>query len=222
MKKLFAILTTLLPWPLRRWLLVQLWGYDLHPTSRIGLSLVLVDKLVLRASARIGHGNVIKGAALVQLDEHSSIGNGNWITGFPRGTASRHFAHQPERQPELRLGAHAAITNRHLIDCTHRVEIGAFTTFAGFRSQILTHSIDLRLARQHSEPITVGAYCFLGTDCVLLGGAVLPDRSVLGAKSLLNKAYTEPGQLYAGVPARSVAPLPPDAAYFSRTEGFIF
>ncbi len=183
---------------------------------------MLVDKLVLGPDARIGHGNVIKGAALVRLAEQGFIGNGNWITGFPAGTGSRHFAHQPDRRPELHLGAHAAITNRHLIDCTHRVEIGAFTTFAGFRSQILTHSIDLQLARQHSEPITVGAYCFVGTDCVLLGGAALPDRSVLGAKSLLNKAYTDPGQLYAGVPARPVAPLPADAAYFSRETGFIY
>lgn len=222
MKKLVTILTALLPWPVRRWLLIQLWGYDLHPTSRIGLSLVLVDKLVLHAGARIGNGNVIKGLALVEIGEQGFIGNGNWITGFPRGADSCHFAHQPDRCPELRVGAHAAITNRHLIDCTHRVEIGAFTTFAGFRSQILTHSIDLRLARQHSEPITIGAYCFVGTDCVLLGGAALPERSVLGAKSLLNKAYTEPGQLYAGVPARPVGSLPADAAYFSRTEGFVF
>ena len=86
----------------------------------------------------------------------------------------------------------------------------------------MTHSIDLQLARQHSEPITVGAYCFVGTDCVLLGGAALPDRSVLGAKSLLNKPYTEPGQLYGGVPARPVAALPADAAYFSREAGFIY
>ena len=109
-KKLLALLILALPWPLRRWLLTRVWGYELHPTSRIGLSLVLVDKLVLGAGARIGHGNVIKGAALVELGEAGFIGNGNWITGFPLGTGTRHFAHQPERRPELRVGAHAAIT----------------------------------------------------------------------------------------------------------------
>ena len=221
MKKLIAIFTALLPWPLRRWLLTRLWGYELHPTSRIGLSLVLADKLVLQAGARIGHGNVIKGLALVRVAEQGFIGNLNWITGFPLGTDTQHFSHQPERRPELHVGAHAAITHRHMIDCTHRVEIGAFSIFAGFRSQILTHSVDLVQARQHSEPITVGAYCFVGTGCVLLGGAALPDRSVLGALSLLNKAQVEPGQLYAGVPARLVAPVPADAAFFSRTAGFI-
>ncbi|MBV9658043.1 MAG: acyltransferase [Verrucomicrobia bacterium] len=221
MKKLCALLVLLLPWPLRRRLLAWLWKYELHPTSRIGLSLVLADRLELAAGARIGHGNVIKGLALVRIAEHGLIGNLNWITGFPLGLRTRHFAHQPERRPELHIGAHAAVTHRHMIDCTHRVEIGAFSIFAGFRSQILTHSIDLTQSRQHSEPITIGAYCFVGTGCVLLGGAALPDRSVLGALSLLNKAHVEPGQLYAGVPARPVVSLPADARFFSRAEGYI-
>ena len=102
------------------------------------------------------------------------------------------------------------------------MKIGAFAIFAGFRSQILTHSVDLAESRQSSAPITVGAHCFVGTGCVLLGGAALPDRSVLGALSLLNKAYTEPGQLYAGVPARLVGPVPAGAKFFSRAEGFIY
>ena len=70
--------------------------------------------------------------------------------------------------------------------------------------------------------MTVGAYCFVGTNCVLLGGAALPDRSVLGAKSLLNKAFTEPGQLYGGVPAKLLQPIPQaETAYFHRQEGSV-
>ena len=146
------------------------------------------------------------------------MGNLCWITGFPPGP-SRHFAHQPERRPELHVGAHAAITHRHLIDCTATVTIGPFTTFAGYQSQILTHSIDLAASRQSSAPVTIGAYCFVGTNCVLLGGAALPDRSVLGAKSLLNKAYAEELTLYGGTPARPIQALPEDTAYFHRAEG---
>lgn len=90
------------------------------------------------------------------------------------------------------VGEHSAITNRHLIDCTDRVTLGRFTTFAGFRSQILAHSIDLAECRQSARPVTIGDYCFVGTDCVLLGGSALPDCSVLAAKSLLNKPQSEP------------------------------
>ena len=55
----------------------------------------------------------------------------------------------------------------------------------------------------------------------MLGGAVLPDASVLGALSLLNKAHTQPNQLYAGSPAQAMKALDPQGAYFTRTRGFV-
>jgi acetyltransferase-like isoleucine patch superfamily enzyme len=85
----------------------------------------------------------------------------------------------------------------------------------------LSHSIDYQCNRQHSEPITIGAYCFVGTSCVILGGAVLPDHCVLGALSLLNKPLTQPWSLYAGQPAKWRKAIPPDAAYFNRSKGFV-
>ena len=162
-----------------------------------------------------------KSLGLGHLREHAFVGNGNWITGYPPGS-SGHFSQQPDRRPELILGRHAAITNRHLIDCTATVSIGAYTTFAGFSSQILTHSIDLASSRQAASPVTIGEYCFVGTNSVLLGGSVLPDRSVLGAKSLLNKVFKETGTLYGGVPAKPISALPVEQmAYFRRETGFV-
>ena len=116
---------------------------------------------------------------------------------------------------------HSAITNRHIIDCTNAVHIGKFSTVAGFRSQILTHSIDLEACRQSSAPVTIGDYCFVGTDCVLLGGSSLPNYSILGAKSLLNTSQQQEYYLYAGVPAKPVKELDRDFGYFSRTTGFV-
>jgi acetyltransferase-like isoleucine patch superfamily enzyme len=75
--------------------------------------------------------------------------------------------------------------------------------------------------RQSSAPVTIGDYAFVGTDCVLLGGSSLPDHSVLGAKSLLNKQYSEPFWLYAGNPARPVNRLSEDMGYFRRQVGFV-
>ena len=221
MKLLLKLLLVLLPWKLRRALLTRWFGFEIHPTSRIGRSFVFPAKLVLGPHAAIGHLTVVKGLTQMELGERASVGNLCWITGFPAGTGSAHFAHQPDRRPELILGVHSAVTHRHLIDCTARVEIGAFSTFAGFASQILSHSIDLEANRQSSAPVTVGSHCFVGTNCVLLGGARLPDRSVLGAKSLLNKAFEESGQLYGGVPAKPIGPLSVNAAYFTRETGFV-
>ena len=222
MKTLLLALSTFLPWALRRRLLERAFGYEIHPTCRIGLSWVFPKRLIMEAHSRIGNLTVVKNLGLVHLGQYATVGNLGWITGFPP-EPSRHFAHEPERRPHLVLGRHAAITHRHIIDCTNTVTIGAFTTFAGFQSQILSHSIDLSESRQSSAPVTIGEYCFVGTNCVLLGGAVLPDRSVLGAKSLLNRAFTETGQLYGGVPAKLIQPIPvADTAYFHRAEGMVY
>ena len=157
----------------------------------------------------------------VFMGESSTINRGNWITGFPSGSDSKHFAHQPERVSKLVIGAHSAITKNHHIDCTNRIEIGAFTTIAGYRSQFLTHSIDLDNCRQHSAPITIGDYCFVGSDVLVLGGSRIPSRCVLGAKSLLKSAFTEEGFLYAGVPAIKKSKISNDAKYFTRIKGFV-
>ncbi len=211
-------LTIVLPWPLRRWVLSTVFGYRLDRTSHIGFAWIFPRELVMQPHSRIGHFTVCKGLELLHMGSHASIGRANWITGYPSGS-SQHFVHQPERLPCLIMGDQTSITHRHLIDCTNSVSIGSFTTVAGFRSQILTHSIDLENNRQSSAPITIGDYCFIGTDCVLLGGSSLPDRSVLGAKSLLNKQYECKSWLYAGTPARPVKELERELAYFARSVG---
>jgi acetyltransferase-like isoleucine patch superfamily enzyme len=221
MTTLLRALLVLLPWPLRRPLLARLYGYRLASGSHIGLAWVFPRELVLERGARIGHFTVVKGLERLALGEHALIGRLNWISAFPVGTGSKHFAHLAERKPELVVAEHAAITNRHIIDCTERVSVGKFATVAGFRSQILTHSIDLTRCRQDAKPVTIGEYCFVGTACTILGGAALPSYSVLGAHSLLNKVLTEPYRLYGGVPAVAVGKLDACLEYFRRAEGFV-
>jgi acetyltransferase-like isoleucine patch superfamily enzyme len=219
-RAILRALLVVMPWPLRRRLLVAAFGYRIDPSARIGLAWVYPERLSMGPGSSIGHLTVCKGLAAVSLGAHASIGRGNWITGFPAGDA-RHFAHRTDRRPELQVGEHAAITNRHIVDCTDLVEIGAYATFAGFRSQILTHSIDLLANRQSCAPVRIGRYCFVGTGCTVLAGSVLPDHSVLGAASLLNRAHEQRYTLYAGVPAEPRRPLDPSLAYFARERGFV-
>lgn len=221
MKTLVRFLSFLLPWGLRRSLLEKQFGYSIHPSSRIGFAWIFPQRLVMEEGSRIGHLTVCKNVDLLHVGAHAVIGQLNWITGFPSGP-SRHFAHQPERRPELIVERHAGISSRHLIDCTARVRIGAFATIGGFRSQLLTHSIDFAANRQAAEPIDIGEYSFTGTNSVMLGGSVLPHHSVLGAQSLLNKKWEEPYRLYAGVPAKPVKELSPELEYFRRTDGFVW
>jgi acetyltransferase-like isoleucine patch superfamily enzyme len=221
MRLVLRALLVLVPWKLRRVLLQALYGYRLDPTSRIGLAWAFPAQLVMERGASIGHFTVVKGLSSLRMGQHSRIGRLNWISAFPTGTKSPHFAHLADRAAELVVGDHAAITHRHIIDCTASVTIGRFATMAGYRSQILTHSVDLTACRQDAKPVHIGDYSFVGTASTLLGGAVLPDHSVLGANALLNRAHTEPYRLYAGVPAGPITALDPEMCYFKRAEGYI-
>ncbi len=220
-RQILLLLSVLLPWPLRRSFLEKQFGYSIHPTSQIGFCWIFPERLIMEENSRIGHFTLCKNIDLLHLGPHAIIGPLNWITGFPKGP-SKHFAHQPDRRPELIVERHAGISSRHLIDCTAQVRIGAFSTVAGYRSQLITHSVDLNASRQSAEPIDIGEYCFVGTNCVLLGGSRLPHHSILGAQSLLNKEWDEPYRLYGGVPAKPIKELSPQMAYFVRTEGFVW
>ena len=55
MKNLLRLCVVLLPWFLRRRVLVKCFGYEIHPSARIGLSFVFPKRLVLREGAVIGH-----------------------------------------------------------------------------------------------------------------------------------------------------------------------
>ncbi|MBC7405701.1 MAG: acyltransferase [Cytophaga sp.] len=221
MKLTLAFFLVLMPAKIKRFIYIKLFGFEIHETARIGMSLVMPGHLSMGKDSKIGHLNVIKGVAKVSIAESASIGSLNWISGFPKNTDSLHFVDQIDRVPALMLADHAAITNRHLIDCTDSILIGKFATVAGFRSQLLTHSISIATSRQVSRGIEIGDYTFVGTGSILLPGSSLPSFSVLGAGSILNKKYLDQYCLYAGNPARFIKTLDPASAYFNREKGFV-
>ncbi len=216
------LLTFLLPWPLRYRALNQWFQYQIHPTATIGMAWVFPKQLVMEAETKIDHFTVAVHLDKIVLKKNSKIGRSNWITGFTTGSRSTHFQHQLSRRAELILGQSSAITKNHHIDCTNLIEIGKFSTIAGYQSQLLTHSIDVFENRQDSAPIYIGDYTFVGTNVVILGGSSLPHYSVLGAKSLLNKNQTEEWTLYGGVPAKAIQQMPKEAKYFTRKDGFVY
>jgi acetyltransferase-like isoleucine patch superfamily enzyme len=216
------IISFFFPWFLRRRILNKCFGYQIHADARIGFAWIFPTELILAANSKIDHFNVAIHLNKVELGPKATISRGNWITGFPLKSSSPHFKHQLERKAELILGEASSITKNHHFDCTSHIHIGRFTTIAGYQSQFLTHSIDLNESRQDSNPILIGDYSFVGTNVVVLGGSALPGHSVLGAKSLLNKKFTEEWMLYAGVPAKKISEIPKTAKYFTRDEGYVY
>jgi hypothetical protein len=219
---LIKLLVAAIPfWPLKRLLLCHFFKYIIDPTARIGFSYIYPKKLCMAPNSVIGHANVCKGLSMLWMGHSSSIGRLNWISAFPKGTQSCHYSSQPKRDPRLVIGSQAAITNRHIIDCTDRVVVGPFATIAGFYSQFLTHSIDISASRQVSAPIVIGKYAFIGTRSVVLPGVRIPSYCVLAAGSVAAKSLFESYSLYGGVPARWIKSLGSSAVYFNRKSGFV-
>jgi acetyltransferase-like isoleucine patch superfamily enzyme len=222
MKTLFKAIIVLLPWIFKRKILQCFFGYKLHNSSYVGFAWIYPDMLNMENGSRIDHFNVAIHLDDIHLGSNATIGRKNWITGFSSKTKSKHFAHQKLRKSSLVLKEGASITKNHHFDCTSPIEIGSFTTIAGYQSQFLTHSIDIYKNRQDSQSIKIGSYSFVGSRVIVLGGAKLPDYSVLGANSLLNKQYSESYSLYAGSPAKLIQKIPNDAKYFQREDPYVW
>ena len=217
-KIILQMLLWIIPWPLRRRIMCLLWGYSIHPTAHIGFSIVMPKYLVMEAKSRIFNFVSCKPVDRLVLHEEAAIGRWTRITGFPT-SLKQYYAHVEDRRCELVLGRCATITASHYIDCNGGISIGEFTTMAGGRSHLMTHSVDIYKNRQDTKPIKIGKYCFVGSACLFLPGSKLPDYSVLGAHSVLNKSFDDAYCVYAGVPATKKKELDPnEVAYFHRME----
>lgn len=208
-------------WAIKRFLLVVLFKYDIDPSARIGYSYIFPSRLYMGPESIIGHASVCKGLSALWMGRRATIGRLNWITGFPKGSANSHYSKQPKRDPQLVMGEHSAITNRHLIDCTDKVVLGPFSILAGFCSQILTHSVNIQAAQQCSQPVIIGRNVFVGTGTIILPGVKIPSFSVIAAGSVLSKPIFIKYSLYGGVPARFIKLINPASNYFTRSIGFI-
>lgn len=222
MKLIMCLAALFLPNDLKILFYKYVLKYKIGNNVKIGLSILMVKNLTIGNYSRIGNFTVIKGLELVDVGDYSSIGSLNWITGFPIGTGSRHFSSEANRVPSLIIGNNSAITARHIIDCTSQIKIGNYTTFAGWRSQMMTHSINLEYCEQRSLPIVIGDYCFIGTKSTILGGSVVPNNCVVAANSMYALQASEEWVIYGGVPAKKIKSIPKNWKYFNREHGFVW
>ncbi|MCR2823964.1 acyltransferase [Microbacterium sp. zg.Y909] len=182
---------------------------DARATARSNL-VWRVGRFTVAPDARVGRWNVFKNLREVRLGESAAIGRWNLFSAHPV------FVRLLPDGASLRLDSHAKITSRHQLDCSGSVTLGAFASLAGHQSRVMSHSVDLAHDAQAAFPVRIGERSFVGTRVLILGGAVLPARSVLGAGSVLVRsraADPEPG-LWAGVPARHRGPV--SGAWFDR------
>ena len=200
---MLLICSVLLPWRLRSFLLRHVLGWRLHPTSRIGLSLIDVTDVSLGPGTHIGHFNVIRGLTHLEMAEASFIGNWNWLSAAPmfelrdRAISGEHFR-------GLRIGMHSAITSRHYVDCSGGVIVGSFATLGGVRTTVLSHQIDVGTGVQTTRPVSVGDYCFISSNVSMAPGSHVPAKSLVAMGAVVVGRLPDEAGLYGGVPAKLI------------------
>jgi carbonic anhydrase/acetyltransferase-like protein (isoleucine patch superfamily) len=205
----------LLPSLLKRPLYRTLFGYRIGRHVRIGLALIDAREVELGDGTEIGHANAILRVGSLLTGPHAHIGFLNLIRGGTQvrlgsfSTVMRFNVlnaipdHDCTTAPvsELDLGDGAIVVSGHRIDFTDHVRIGRNTIIGGRNSSLWTHN------RQETAPISVGDFCYLGSEVRIAPGASLPRECILGMGAVLVGAVAEPRSLVAGVPARTVRPL---------------
>lgn len=187
-------------------------GHNVHSGARAAPNIVWkVAAIELRKGSRIGKWNVVKNMRRVCLAEHAMIGRMNLVSAHPA------YVRLLPDGGVLELGAHGKIMSRHQLDCSARVDVGAFASMAGHESRVLTHSVDLRNNAQTATPVRIGDRSFVSSRCLILGGAALPARSVLAAGGVLVRGTRTESGMYAGVPARRIKAV--EGAWFDRDKG---
>ena len=111
----------------------------------------------------------------------------------------------------ISLGAHTALCGDIQLAAMEGTDItvGEGCLFAnavrlrtGDSHSLLKKSTGARI--NPSKSITVGNHVWVGTGVTILKGVQVADGCVVGAGSLLAKAYSQPNCVLAGVPAREV------------------
>ena len=75
---------------------------------------------------------------------------------------------------------------------------------------IITANHDLCNPEEHctGKPVSIGDYCWIGMNSVVLPGVVLGNHTIVGAGSVVTKSFPEGNVVIAGNPAKIIKYLP--------------
>lgn len=138
-----------------------------------------------------------------------------WLYGLGMARCGRNFqvTHNAIIKPLqcLSVGNNVYIANNVVMLCSEHVSIedevmiGPSSVVSAGNHTLLDGSF--RFGKSSTGTITIKKGAWIGANCTLLKNSCLPESSVLGANSLLNKQFNEKFCLYAGSPARLIFKL---------------
>jgi acetyltransferase-like isoleucine patch superfamily enzyme len=194
-------------------------GHSIDQSARIGPILLVMSVLSIGPNAELGSFSVYLRSRIV-LGTQAFIGSFNWVAGSPE--LIRIAPQTGHTVPgQLILEPQAAITSRHYIDTSGGVYFGGFSTLAGARSTIFTHSINYDRGVLQTSPVSIGKYSIINSNVSITPGSSVPPYSIVAMGSVVTKTMNEPLRLYAGAPAQPKKKLTPHARAFQRLVGAI-
>ncbi len=158
-------------------------------------------------SVKIGFGNVgifdkKYNRTVLEFCENSQI--------VFNGSASIGHGSKISVQSEAKLvfGDGFCITANSAIVCAKSIEFGVDCLLSW---DILIMDSDLHIVKDENDDIInepdsilIGNNVWIGTNCTILKGAVIPNGSIIGASSVLNKKIEEEETVIVGNPARVI------------------
>ena len=198
---------------------LNLLGHHVHPSAKIGLSLIYTPRLYMCRNAKIGHFNLIMCKSLVmgtqtrikllnrvtgpfsvRMNSNGFIGTCNSVIGggAPQGVPV---------EPILRIGTNAECTTHASLDCTENITLRRGVVIAGRGTQIWTHGFVHRRNFQGRElirgAVKIGKNVYVGSMSCINLGVTIGDEITIGSLTSVSKSLPQPG-LYVSSPIRYI------------------
>lgn len=167
-------------------------------------------------NVELGRDIVLHGLPTLKIPRSATvtIGDGVVLTSRPRSNPvglNRRCSIALESEAELTIGRESGFSGVAIF-CAERISIGAHVTCGGNVSIWDTdfHPLGHLERRRHqieairTAPIEIGDDVFLGAGVLVLKGATIGARAVIGAGSVVS-GHIDPDSVCAGVPARPLA-----------------
>lgn len=84
------------------------------------------------------------------------------------------------------------------------IKIGDYTEISGNVAIITANHDPLDLTRHIVKSVSIGSYCWIGFNAVILPGVVLGDHTIVAAGAIVTKSFSDGGVVIAGNPAKII------------------
>lgn len=188
--------------------LLNCFGHKIHPSAKIGFSILALHRIYMDKNTSIGHFNIIRANKLLMREGafmkrfNRVIGPINLLFQEHAALATSNSVYRAEAPVSvglatLKLGKLGQIVSQNKLDLTKSITIGDNTTVGGHGGQFWTHGFvhakkGAGRVRVDGE-IVLGNNVYVGSRCMFNPGVYVGDAVTIGANVCVSKSFKKPG-----------------------------